>query len=274
MIKEMGRLNLDDYKIMDAQVEKIFKSLDKGKRDQAIKLIEEMGNTANYFVREEMGKRLATYQGKGPLDEICAEMLDDFIYGIRATALFYFYYKRQDDPRVIVKTLEKTVETVPWESETICFELWKNYPEAMKEEMPHWAMSPSENKRSMSMHGMENIADKNPQYILTFIGRLLDDESEEVQKKIGHILTQVGRQRPLQTYANIRRWLVGASEERVDAIWQTLRQLGSIFSQKNQRDKGFDFMNVTRRVIQEWKNDPDPNVAQMSNRLGQLLRKQ
>jgi len=27
-------------------------------------------------------------------------------------------------------------------------------------------------------------------------------------------------------------------------------------------------------VIQEWKNDPDPNVAQMSNRLGQLLRKQ
>jgi len=173
-----------------------------------------------------------------------------------------------------VKTLEKTVETVPWESETICFELWKNYPEVMKEEMPHWAMSPNENKRSMSMHGMENIADKNPQYILTFIGRLLDDESEEVQKKIGHILTQVGRQRPLQTYANIRRWLVGASEERVDAIWQTLRKLGSIFSQKNQRDKGFDFMNVTRRVTQEWKNDPDPNVAQMSNRLGQLLRKQ
>lgn len=183
MIKEMGRLNLDDYKIMDAQVEKIFKSLDKGKREQAIKEIEEMANTANYFVREEMGKRLATYQGKGPLDEICAEMLDDFIYGIRATALFYFYYKRQDDPRVIVKTLEKTVETVPWESETICFELWKNYPEVMKEEMPHWAMSPNENKRSMSMHGMENIADKNPQYILTFIGRLLDDESEEVQKK-------------------------------------------------------------------------------------------
>lgn len=67
---------------------------------------------------------------------------------------------------------------------------------------------------------------------------------------------------------------MGASEERVDAIWQTLRKLGSIFSQKNQRDKGFDFMNVTKRVIQEWKNDPDPNVAQMSNRLGQLLRKQ
>ena len=176
MIKEMGRLNLDDYKIMDAQVEKIFKSLDKGKREQAIKEIEEMANTANYFVREEMGKRLAPYQGKGPLDEICAEMLDDFIYGIRATALFYFYYKRQDDPRVIVKTLEKTVESVPWESETICFELWKNYPEIMKEEMPHWAMSPNENKRSMSTHGMENIADKNPQDSLTFIGRLLPIE--------------------------------------------------------------------------------------------------
>lgn len=33
------------------------------------------------------------------------------------------------------------------------------------------------------MHGMEYIAAKNPQYVLTFVGRLLDDEDEEVQKK-------------------------------------------------------------------------------------------
>ena len=59
MIKEVGRLNIDDYKILDAQVEKIFRNLDKKNPDLAIKQIMELGNTANYFVREELGKRLA-----------------------------------------------------------------------------------------------------------------------------------------------------------------------------------------------------------------------
>lgn len=273
MIKEMGRLNLDDYKLMDAQVDKIFKNLDKGKNDLATKQIQEMGNTANYFVREELGKRLALYPGSGELDAICAELLEHKLYGIRATALFYFYNKRQDDPAVIVKTVEKTFETVPWESETICFELWKRNPEVMKEYMPHWADSPNENKRSMSLHGMENIADKHPQYVLTFVGRLLDDESEEVQKKISHVLTQVGKARPLQTYANIRRWLIEADEARVRAIWQTLRKLASIHTQRSKKDKPTEFMTVTQRTIQEWKADTNSNVAQMGNRLSQLFKK-
>ena len=58
MIKEVGRLNIDDYKVLDAQVEKIFRNLDKKNPDLAVKQIMELGNTANYFVREELGKRL------------------------------------------------------------------------------------------------------------------------------------------------------------------------------------------------------------------------
>lgn len=272
MIKEIGRLNLDDYKLMDAQVEKVFRNLDRGKIELATKQIYEIGNTANYFVREELGKRLAAYEGKGPLADICGEMLEDHFYGIRATALFYFYNKRQDEPAVLVKTLEKTIENVPWESETICFDLWKRAPEVMKEYMPLWAQSPSEKKRAMSMHGMENIALKNPQYVLTFVGRLLDDESEEVQKKISHVLTQVGRVRPLQTYVNIRKWLLEGDEKRVRIIWQTMKKLASMYAQRNKREKTQEFAVVTERAIQDWKADPNPIVSQMGNRIGQMMR--
>ncbi|MBW6514304.1 MAG: DNA alkylation repair protein [Candidatus Syntrophosphaera sp.] len=272
MIKAMGRLNLDDFKLMEAHVEKVFKNLDKGNTDMARKQIFELANTANYFVREELGKRLAVYKGKGKLEKICSEMLDDFLYGIRATALFYFYNRYQDNPEVIVKTLDKTFESVPWESETICFELWKKSPEVMKDYMPLWAVSDNEKKRAMSLHGMESIAGRNPQYVLTFLGKLLDDESEEVQKKIAHILTQVGRQRPLQTYANIKRWLLEGDENRARTIWQTLRKLASIFTQKNMRDKTQEFISVTQRTAQEWKSDSNPSVVQMGNRLGKLLK--
>ncbi len=89
MIKEVGRLNIDDYKLLDAQVEKIFRNMDKGKDTLAIKQITDLGNTANYFVREELGKRLATYTGEGNLDQVCGDLLGDFIYGIRATGLLF-----------------------------------------------------------------------------------------------------------------------------------------------------------------------------------------
>ncbi|GAB1467849.1 hypothetical protein MASR2M64_05380 [Candidatus Cloacimonadota bacterium] len=271
MIKEMGRLNLDDFKYLDASAEKIFRNVEKGKIALAEKQISEIGNTANYFVREELGKRLAQYEGNGEMDEICARLLDDFIYGVRATGLFYFYYKHQSHPEIIVKTIEKTFESVPWESETICFEMWKRAPEVMKEYMPHWAQSPNEKKRAMSMHGMENIAAKHPQYILTFVSNLLDDESEEVQKKISHILTQVGRQRPLQCYNNVRRWLIDADDRRIRTIWQTMKKLANIFTQKSKRDKSADFINITQRTVQEWRNDPNPNVSNMGAKLAGII---
>ena len=272
MIKEIGRLNLDDYKLMDAQVEKIFRNLDKDKIDLARKQITEMANTPNYFVREEFGKRLAVYDGPGAMEDVCGELLEDHIYGIRATALFYFYYSRQNDPAVIVKTLEKTVESVPWESETILFDLWKRFPDMMKQTMPVWAQSPSEKKRAMSMHGMENIAVRSPQYVLTFIAGLIDDESEEVQKKISHVLTQVGRFRPLHTYVNIRRWLKDGDENRARVLWNTMKKLASLITQQNRREQSPEFISVTQKTIAEWRSDSAPLVSQMGNRLAQIIR--
>ncbi|HOD18043.1 MAG TPA: DNA alkylation repair protein [Candidatus Cloacimonadota bacterium] len=273
MIRQVGRLTNDDFKLMDAHVEKIFKALDKGSSELAEKKILEMANTPNYFTREELGKRLATYKGKGNLDEICSRMLEHRLYGIRATALFYFYYKHQDDPKVIVKIIEKTLETVPWESETIAFELWKRHSDVMKEEMPRWAKSDNAKKRAMSMHGMENIAAKDPAYIMNFINNLLDDESEEVQKKITHVLTQVGRMRPVQCYNAIKGWLQDADEKRIRTIWMTMKKLTNILMQKSRRDKTQDFINITQKTVKEWKSDANPNVAQMGAKLAQIMNR-
>jgi 3-methyladenine DNA glycosylase AlkC len=273
MIKRVGRLNGDDLKIIDEQVEKIFNALDKDNSELAEKKILEMANTPNYFTREELGKRLANYEGNGKLDKICSEMLEHRLYGIRATALFYFYYKRQDDPCVIIKIIEKTIESVPWESETICFEMWKKQSEVMKEQMPIWAESGNEKKRAMSMHGMENIATKDPAYIMNFINKLLDDPSEEVQKKITHVLTQVGRMRPVQCYAAIRSWLADADENRIRTIWMTMKKLANILMQRSKRDKTHDFINITQKTVKEWKTDPNPNISQMGAKLAQIMNR-
>lgn len=273
MLRQVGRLTGDDLKIMDAQVEKVFKALDKDNSELAEKKIFELANTPNYFTREETGRRLATYEGDGKLDEICSNMLEHRLYGIRATALFYFYYKRQDDPAVIIKIIEKTIESVPWESETICFEMWKRQSEIMKEQMPIWAKSDNEKKRAMSMHGMENIAGRDPAYIMNFISELLDDESEEVQKKITHVLTQVGRMRPVQCYAAIKGWLADADEKRIRTVWMTMKKLANILMQRSKRDKTHDFINVTQKTVKEWKNDPNPNISQMGNKLAQIMNR-
>jgi len=273
MLRQVGRLTGDDLKIMDAQVEKVFKALDKDNSELAEKKIFELANTPNYFTREETGRRLAAYEGDGRLDEICSNMLEHRLYGIRATALFYFYYKRQDDPAVIIKIIEKTIESVPWESETICFEMWKRQSEIMKEQMPIWAKSDNEKKRAMSMHGMENIAGRDPAYIMNFISELLDDESEEVQKKITHVLTQVGRMRPVQCYAAIKGWLADADEKRIRTVWMTMKKLANILMQRSKRDKTHDFINVTQKTVKEWKNDPNPNISQMGNKLAQIMNR-
>ncbi len=273
MLRQVGRLTGDDLKLMDAHVEKIFKALDKDNSDLAEKKILEIANTPNYFTREETGRRLATYDGPGKLDEICSKMLEHRLYGIRATALFYFYYKRQDDPAVIIKIIEKTIETVPWESETICFEMWKRQSEIMKEQMPLWAKSDNEKKRAMSMHGMENIVARDPQYIMNFISGLLDDESEEVQKKITHVLTQVGRMRPVQCYAAIKGWLADADEKRTRTVWMTMKKLANILMQRSKRDKTHDFINITQKTVKEWKNDPNQNISQMGNKLAQIMNR-
>jgi 3-methyladenine DNA glycosylase AlkC len=269
MLKAVGRLDTDDVKELDSRVEKILKQLQGGKHDLAKKKIFTLSNTANYFVRDSLGKLLAQYEDTEVMDEICLEMLDHKIYGIRATGLFYFYYKNLQNPRRILTILEKTFETIPWEAESIAFEMWKRNADVMKEIMPLWTASDNEKKRALSMHGMENIAGTDPQYIMNFVGNLIDDQSLEVQKKITHILTQVGRLRPNQCYPHIRQWLLEADDKRIKTIWVSMKKLANILVQRSKRDKSQEFIVVTQKIVKDWKADANPNVAQMGTRLHQ-----
>jgi 3-methyladenine DNA glycosylase AlkC len=141
----------------------------------------------------------------------------------------------------------------------------------MKEVMPSWTASDNEKKRALSMHGMENIAGQDPQFVMNFVGNLIDDDSLEVQKKITHILTQVGRLRPNQCYPFIRQWLIDADEKRVKTIWVSMKKLANILVQRSRRDKSQEFIVVTQKTVKEWKADPDPNVSQMGLRLHQII---
>ncbi len=272
MIKSIGRLNLDDYKLIDSQVEKIFINLGKDRIQEATELITEMANTQNYFVREELGKRLATYEGPGAMKEVCSKLLDDHIYGIRATALFYFYYSNIDNPEVLLRILSKTAETVRWESEHIIEELWKSHPELMKQEMAQWALSPSPKKRAMSMHGMERVALDSPQFVLMHLEKLLDDEDPDVQEKFVKTLISVARHRPQHAYMNVLRWLKFGDEDRARLLWDALKVLAAIVARREREDQSNDFWTITRRVVGDWRKDSSPLVSQMGNRLHQILQ--
>lgn len=272
MIKSIGRLKLDDYKLMDSQVEKIFINLGKDRIELATELITEMANTPNYFVREEFGKRLATYEGPGAMEEVCSKLLEDHIYGIRATALFYFYYSNIDDLPVLLQILAKTVETVKWESEHILGELWKSNSSLMKAEMPKWALSPSAKKRAMSMHGMEQIVLTSPQFVLTHLERLIDDEESDVHENFVKLLIQVGRHRPQHAYVNIHRWLKDGSEDRARLLWDALKVLASIVARRERDNQSGDFWTLTKRVVGDWRKDPSALVAQMGSRLSQIIQ--
>jgi len=273
MLKEVGRLESDDIKELEKKVQSIFKLLNTQKSETAEKRIHKIANTANYFVREEFGKMLSKYESPEVLDPICEAMLDHKIYGIRATGLFYFYYTNQSNPRRIIEILEKTLDNVPWESESIAFDLWKRHAEVMKPIMLEWQKSENEKKRSLSMHGMENIVSRDPDYVMNFLANVLDDSNVDVQKKITHVLTQIGRLRPAKCYSHIRKWLLVADEKRIKTIWVTMKKLANILVQRSKREKSNEFIAVTQRTVKEWKHDSNPNVSHMGNKLGQILNR-
>ncbi len=272
MFKKVGRLTPEDMKEMRLKVEGIFEQIEKEKITSAVRRINLIANTANYFVREEMGKMLAECENKQAMDDICLKMMKHKLYGIRATGLFYFYYKDKSHPHEVIEVLDKYYDKVPWEAESIAYNMWKKHSHIMKKYMPEWQKDKDEFKRSLSLHGMENIANNEPKFIMKFIGDMIDDESIEVQKKITHILTQVGRQKPSKCYPVIKQWLYKADDRRIKTIWVTMKKLANIITQKSNRDKSSDFVKATERTVKEWKKDSNNNVSSMGNKLAYILK--
>ena len=157
-MNEIGRLDGDDRKELNEILDSIFSYLNKDKLELAQKKLISISKTPNYFIREYLGKSLTDYSKKTKMKKIIKPMLKHKIYGVRATALFFYYDLDKGNPEKIFKLLEKTFDSVPWEVESVINEMWRSYPEFMKENIVNWINSENSQKRALSFHGMENIA--------------------------------------------------------------------------------------------------------------------
>ena len=272
-MNEIGRLNGEDRKELNAFLDATFKLLDKNKIAQAEKKLIEISKTPNYFTREYLGRNLTKYEDHDKMMKITQRMLEHKLYGVRATALFYLYNFNFEEPEKIFEILEKTFDSVPWEVESIINDMWKRYADLMKERMSKWIESENSHKRALSFHGMENIANSDPNFIMAFIGKVIDDETMEVQKKITHILTQVARVNPIVVFPYIREWLSEADDQRIKTIWVSMKKLANIVVQKNRRDKTEEFVILTEQTIRDWMNDENENMSHMGERLWHIIQR-
>jgi 3-methyladenine DNA glycosylase AlkC len=272
MLNNIGRLDEDDIKELNQKLNTIFEYLDNNEKEKAKNEIHQLARTQNYFVREYFGQHLLDYHNQRKILPIMRKMLKSSFYGERATALFYFFNKYANEPDKIVDIIEIIFENTPWETENILNELWRSAPNVMKERMKTWIKSDNELKRALSFHGMENIADQDPEYIMEFIAHTLGDQSMEVQKKITHILTQVAKSKPFIVYPYLRSWLIDADDSHQKTIWVSMKKLANIIAQKSKRDKTPDFVLLTQQTIKDWSNDPNEKVKKMGRKLYAIIR--
>jgi len=272
-LNEIGRLDSDDRLELNGELDSIIKLIAKNKIKTVEKNLTQLAKTPNYFVREYIGKYLNKCEDHEKMSKIAEKMLEHKIYGVRATGLFYLYNFHYDDPDVLYKYVEKTFDSVPWEVESIINNLWKRFPAMMKENMSSWIDSDNSQKRALSFHGMESISRDDPVYIMNYIGKAIDDDTMEVQKKITHILTQVAKSNPIIVFPYIREWLAEADETRIKTIWVSMKKLANIVVQKKRRDMREEFVILTEQTIEDWKHDENDNVAEMGTRLLRIINK-
>jgi len=272
-LNEIGRLDSDDRRELLAELDEIYKLLDKDKIKVAEKRLIQVSKTPNYFVREYLGKCFTNYENKEKMLKIVEKMLKHRIYGVRATALFYLFNVYYDDVNKLFDLIEATFDSVPWEVETVVNDLWKRFPELMKERMKSWVISDHYRKRALAFHGMEHIASSDPTYIMDLVGKTIDDEAMEVQKKITHILSQVAKVNPIIVFPYIREWLAEANDERIKTIWIAMKKLANLVVQKNRFDHREEFVILTEQTIEDWRHDENEKVTEMGERLFYIINR-
>ena len=272
-MNEIGRLDSNDRKELNGILDTIFNYLDKDNPEKAQKKLIKISKTPNYFIREYLGKSLTDYSNITKIKKIIKPMLKHRLYGVRATALFFYYDLKRESPEKVFKLLEKTFDSVPWEVESIINDMWRSYPDFMKDNIVKWIDSDNSQKRALSFHGMENIAKSDPGFIMEFISKAIDDDKIEVQKKITHILTQVARANPIVVFPYIREWLSVGSEKRIKTIWVSMKKLANIVVQRSRRDKSEEFVLLTQQTIHDWTNDENENVSNMGERLSYIINR-
>ena len=268
-MKTIGRLTGKMEKEIEVEAKQSISKIIAGNQNGKKKLTE-LAKNENYFVRKNVGKIMA-YTDSKIIREIAEEFLNSDIYAIRATAVYYFYYLYEKEPEKLFPILSDKYDTVRWEVEDIVNKLWETNPEFMKKSMRSWTKSDNPEKRAFSFHGMESLASEDPQYVMELINELIDDESIIVQKKITHILTQVARYRPADVYPHLKEWLKTANEKKIKTIWVSMKKLATLLNHQGRKANSREFVHLTKETIYDWKNDNNPNVAKIGEKLFHII---
>ncbi len=275
-MKTIGRLTGKMEKEIEVEAEQSISKIIAGNQNGKKKLTE-LAKNENYFVRKNVGKIMAQANNES-ITKIAEEFLQSNIYALRATAVYYFYYLYDKAPEKFFPILEEKYDTVRWEVEDIVNKLWETNPQFMKKSMRVWMKSDNPEKRAFSFHGMESLAPEEPQYVMELINELIDDESIIVQKKITHILTQVARYRPADVYPHLKEWLKSADEKKIKTIWVSMKKLATLINQQGQfgrltkrKNNSREFVQLTKETIYDWKNDSNPNVAKIGEKLYHII---
>ncbi len=273
MLKKIGKLDYETKKELDSYLNDIFSWLDKGKQEKAKKKLMELSNTQNYFIREYVGKGLANYHELSKIEPIAEEMIKHRMYGIRATALFFFYEIYKDDFDKILNLLEETYDVIRWEAESMIKELWKHYPDKMKEKMKKWVDSDDPQKQYLSIYGLENITKTDAETVIYFVGKLIHKEDVELHKKITQILTQALRENPIVVYPHLHHWIALGEEKVITTIWIVMKKIANTIFNKRTNISNNELAILTQQTITDWSNDENEYVAEMGSRLYGIMKK-
>ena len=270
MVKEIGRLNEKEERQMQQETEKVLelwnKSSQKGK-----KKFELLAGCKNYFGRIIIAETAANSSQKVEVAKLAKLLLDSHNYAKRATALFFFYNYYKGQPEEMIEIVSNYYDSIKWEAENIMDQFWREYPELMKANMMKWIESKDGKKRSISFHGLENISQKDPHFVMEFIEKIIDDDSLEVQKKITHTLIQIARYRPAEVYPYLKEWLKDADDKRIKTIWVSMKKLANSLKSSGGKDRNSDFVILTKDTIKHWKIDKNPKISTMGEKLFQII---
>ncbi len=271
MVKDIGRLDEKEEKELRSQTEKFLKLLDELPK-KSKKKFEEFTSCKNYFGRILIAEIAANSPQKDKVAKIAKSLLDSKNYAKRATALFFFYYYFINKPEEMIEIVSNYYHSIKWEAENIMDTFWKEYPDLMKDNMMKWIESEDERKRSLSFHGLENISQKDPHFVMEFIEKIIDDESIDVQKKITHTIIQIAKARPAEVYPYLKEWLKDADNKRIKTIWVSMKKLANSLRLSWGKDKNNDFALLTKDTIKDWKHSKNHKISTMGEKLNIIVK--
>ncbi|MCB5250380.1 MAG: hypothetical protein RBS16_08615 [Candidatus Cloacimonadales bacterium] len=273
MIKTIGRLEYKEIKELKERVDEIYDFIIYDGEERAVKALNKLLSTPNYYVREIVGKHLANYDRQ---DKVLLFVLQNFtssdIYGVRAAGLFYYWECYKTEPESLIVLLNGFWDNTPWEVEAIILDMWKRYPEETKKHMKDWLNSDNPKQKTLALHGIENLAKTDHEFIFETLARHIDEENESMQRKIENIIIQSTKVKPAQSYPYIRFWFIDGDDNRRILLRSVMDKLVDYASHRTKEPAHDVFYQLTNQILKDWTVDNCKELVNMTIKLNEAVK--